>query len=111
MNKIACYNCSSAIDIDEFNEFSSIHCPKCKHEVKVPKIVGDYIFEEILSSNRYYKTYKGHKANSEETLVIKIIENFSDQLFSELRIKLSLVPDLSRLTRIKSEGMYFAESP
>ena len=76
MNKIACYNCSSAIDIDELDEFSNINCPECKHELKVPKIVGPYIFEEILSSNRHYKTYKGHKANSEETLVIKVIEDF-----------------------------------
>lgn len=114
MNKIICYNCSNQIELIDVKEFSTIACPECQQELKIPKIMGEFILEETLSENRCYSTYKGKKAGSEEILVIKVLKdsvNFTDKLFNELEEKLSSVPDICRLKLLKSENSFTAFRP
>ena len=114
MNKITCHSCSNKLEFSKSDELTLKKCPGCEIELKIPKILGEYIFEKLLSSNHVYDTYIGHRTVSEETLVIKVIKAASDisrEQIAELEGKLSLLPQENRLTFLKTGGLYTAYRP
>lgn len=114
MQKIACYKCSGTIEIKDFEAFSKIHCPSCKSELNIPKICGNFVLTEKISGNQFYETFKGHRSDSDELLVIKLISEcckLNDQTFSKMKSALANVPECSKMDFIKSDGLYIASRP
>ena len=113
MKKIACYNCSESIEIKEADAFSKIECPSCSAKIEIPKIVGDFILSKKISGNKYYETYKGLQAGSDNTIVLKLIIDlkFNDEAFSKMEEKLSPVSTNGELTLKKLDGHYIAYRP
>ena len=111
MKKIECYSCSHAIELDNPEPLSKIKCPECKNELTIPGVLGEFILEEILSSNQVYKTYRGHSQKSDENLVIKVLNDsktVTDQKLIKIKSSLLSVPEEYRLTVTKIEDQILA---
>ena len=62
--KIACYKCSSKIEIPSGLEpLAKINCPQCQAEITVPYMIGELILEKKISENKFCKSYKAYHYN------------------------------------------------
>ena len=111
MKKIECYSCSHAIELDNPEPLSKITCPECKNELTIPGVLGEFVLEEIISSNQNYKTYRGHSQKSDENLVIKVLNDskaVTDQKLIKIKSTLLSVPEELRLTISKVDKQIVA---
>ena len=111
MKKIECYSCSHAIELDNPEPLSKITCPECKNELTIPGVLGEFVLEEIISSNQNYKSYRGHSQKSDENLVIKVLNDskaVTDQKLIKIKSTLLSVPEELRLTISKVDKQIVA---
>ena len=106
---IAC-SCLNRIDVSDKELFSKVKCKECGTEYPVCGFIGHFIFEEKLSENKFYSTYKGFKeANLDEKLIIKLIADDSkidDEKFAEITKSLNRLPEKMRLFAHEVEGRF-----
>ena len=76
----ACFECLNLIDIEGKKPFDMVECPECGKSVCVTQKAGNWIFEEKLSANDCYSTFKGHRSGKSSQMVIKVVhhDDFDD---------------------------------
>jgi predicted Ser/Thr protein kinase len=89
---IACSKCSQPIDVAAANPFTTIHCPVCGAEMRVPARFANFILLSQLGKGGMGAVYKAYDETLGRTVALKVMQQsigqdraFVEQFLQEAR--------------------------